>query len=715
MRKGKCLGLDDLNMLKKFSFKHINFKQHSYFGFGLLTVVLIWILVCVPYLPHNLKLRQGEVATRTIISPKTIQLQTTSDLENAKVSTSFYHKSFDKVYVVDDVISQGVLHDIQLFFDAIRLFHTDIQEVSDANQERLTFLPDQVISFLKKTPLDRLEEIEYSISKRAANLLNQGINTTDLSSLSLKLDANNDIWKLSKEENELSHLLLLHYLKPNLVFSPQKTKGLLLKQRQNNTAVTLIREGETIVYKGESITKQHIEIFEALGIYGVRPDWSRLAGISLVVILLLLLLERFVFYFNPRIRENPKNLALIFLLMVGGVFNALIVSWIGQFPFYIDPRFLIPIPIAAMLISLLLRTNISMLSGTVLSILIAIIFKFDLSVFIFLFLSNSVTLFLAYKKYSRRELILVGYFVGIFNMLFIVTLGLMDQETHVGWYLSNALVSFMNGVLSSMVCMAIMPYLENIFNITTRQTLLDFSNLNHPLLKQLMISAPGTYQHSLMVAILAEAAAEAIQADPIVCRVGAYFHDIGKIKRPLFFTENQLNGVNPHDGMSPKLSKMIIASHVKDGVELAQKYKLPDVIKDIIQEHHGTTMVSFFFIQAMHNASQRDADVIEDDFRYPGPKPHFKEAGIVMLADSVEAATRSMEKPSYSKVENMVDKIFHGKIDSEQFDQCPLSLSELKIIKDVFLSLFKGIYHSRLDYQEELSHILAQHQKDKNG
>jgi cyclic-di-AMP phosphodiesterase PgpH len=286
--------------------------------------------------------------------------------------------------------------------------------------------------------------------------------------------------------------------------------------------------------------------------------------------------------------------------------------------------------------------------------------------------------------------------------------GLLKEISNPWWFVVNMSTGLVTGILSAMTVLAIIPYLEALFKITTPQTLLELANLNHPLLKRLMMSAPGTYQHSLMVANLAEAAAESIHANPVLCRVGAYYHDIGKIKRPHFFTENQFSGKNPHTSLTPRMSKMIIIAHIRDGLELAQKYKLPGIIKDFIAEHHGTTLASFFYEKALQSGDISDPESEKQNFRYPGPKPHMKESGIVMFADSVEAAVRSMENPTLPKIESIIEKIFHDKIEDHQMDDCPLSLREIDTIKATFLRVFHGIYHTRLNYQEEIDAIIQQ-------
>ena len=271
------------------------------------------------------------------------------------------------------------------------------------------------------------------------------------------------------------------------------------------------------------------------------------------------------------------------------------------------------------------------------------------------------------------------------------------------WMISNSIAAFGSGLFSSIITLGLLPYLEGTFNISTSLSLLEQANLNHPIIKRLMMTAPGTYQHSLMVASLSEMAAEAINANPILARTGAYFHDIGKLKRPSFFTENQFASENPHHALSPRMSKIVIAAHAKDGVEMAMKNKLPTILQDIMMQHHGTSVVSFFYSQALSTEDTPEPDSIKEEFRYPGPTPQFKESGIIMLADSVEAAVKSLEKPTPTKIENMIDRIFKDKIDDNQLNECPLSLKEIEIIKFTFNKVLKGIYHSRIEYPEEVA------------
>jgi len=243
-------------------------------------------------------------------------------------------------------------------------------------------------------------------------------------------------------------------------------------------------------------------------------------------------------------------------------------------------------------------------------------------------------------------------------------------------------------------------FFESTFDIVTNIKLLELSNPNHPVQKKLLLEAPGTYHHSVLVANLAEVAAEQVGGNPVLARVAAYYHDIGKIKRPMFFKENQVGRDNPHDKINPNLSTLIITSHVKDGIEIAKEYKLPKVIRDAIEQHHGTSLVKYFYVTAKNN-SERPEEIKEEDFRYSGPIPTSKENAILMLADGVEAAVRSISEPTKGKIEEMVNNIIKARVNESQLDNCDLTLKDLDKIRAAFLKALSGIYHQRIEYPSE--------------
>jgi putative nucleotidyltransferase with HDIG domain len=256
----------------------------------------------------------------------------------------------------------------------------------------------------------------------------------------------------------------------------------------------------------------------------------------------------------------------------------------------------------------------------------------------------------------------------------------------------------LNGLLSGVLAIGILPYLETLFGITSSIRLLELANPNHPLLKRLLLEAPGTYHHSVLVGNLAEAAAEAVGGHPLLVRVGAYYHDIGKLKRPYFFSENQFSLDNPHDKIAPSLSALIITSHTKDGVELGRQHRLPDLVLDIINQHHGTGLVSYFYQKALEK-DQYDS-VQELTYRYEGPKPQSKEAALVLLADTVEAAVRSLQKPTPGRIEGLVRRLIKERLNDGQLEECDLTFKDVNLITESFLRILNGMHHTRIEYPD---------------
>ncbi len=289
-------------------------------------------------------------------------------------------------------------------------------------------------------------------------------------------------------------------------------------------------------------------------------------------------------------------------------------------------------------------------------------------------------------------------YISAANVVAIMVMGIINDSSPLFVMGSALLLGTTNGILSSILTNGSLPYLENAFGITSPVRLLELSQPSNPLLKKLLTEAPGTYHHSILVGNLAEAAAEAVGGESLLVRVGAYYHDIGKIKRPYFFIENQFGGDNPHDKIAPSLSTLILTAHVRDGLDLAKEYKLPQAIIKIIEQHHGSSLVTYFYHKALECCV--DDNLNEDDFRYEGPKPQTKEAAIVMLADSVEAAVRSMQNKTHGRIEGLVRKILREKLLDGQLDECDLTFRDLEDIAQAFLKVLSGIFHSRVEYPD---------------
>lgn len=297
---------------------------------------------------------------------------------------------------------------------------------------------------------------------------------------------------------------------------------------------------------------------------------------------------------------------------------------------------------------------------------------------------------------QRNDILYSSIYIAAFNMIITFSMGTLISNNILD-VIKKTGYAGAGSVLAAILTIGFLPLFESMFDIVTVIKLLELSNPNNPLMRKLLMEAPGTYHHSVLVANLAELAAEAVGGNPVLARIAAYYHDVGKTKRPYFFKENQTGKENPHDKISPNLSTLIITSHVKDGLEMAKENNLPKVIQDIIQQHHGTTLVKYFYYTAKNNAENPE-EIKEEDFRYMGPIPQFKESGIIMLADGVEAAVRSIPDPTKGKIEEMVNNIIKDKLNTGQLDDCDLTLKDLDKIRESFLKSLNGIYHQRIEY-----------------
>lgn len=414
-----------------------------------------------------------------------------------------------------------------------------------------------------------------------------------------------------------------------------------------------------------------------------------LVGILVTLLFLVAIIIVFLKKYNKEIYKDRKEVLLICLI-------AIIILVLGRYLFPYYDGLLIPIFVGTMLISILMNVELAVIINCALAISISLMVKGDNKFLYMGLVCGVISAFLVTKANQRSKLSMNGAILGVINAVFIVFINLIiksDLKT----ILTDSIVVFLNGLVSMVLTIGLLPFFESVFNIVTPLKLLEISNPNHPLLKKMLIEAPGTYHHSLMVGNLAEIATEDLGGNALLARAGAYFHDVGKLKRPDLFKENQLSG-NPHDKMPPNLSALVIISHTKDGLEIASKYKLPLAIKDIIKQHHGTTLVAYFYHKALQ--AQEDETLNQDIYRYEGPKPHTKEAAVVMLADSVEAAVRSMTDKTEANIEGLIKKIIKDKLDDGQLDMSHLTLTELNTIGNSFMRVLSGYFHAREQYPE---------------
>ncbi|NLC07911.1 MAG: HDIG domain-containing protein [Syntrophomonadaceae bacterium] len=498
-------------------------------------------------------------------------------------------------------------------------------------------------------------------------------------------------------------IILQNSLRPSLVLNQEATDRLIEEAQSKVLPVQMnIKQGQIIVRKGDPVTAEDLEILRQLGLLRLKSAWITLGGLALLVLLVMAVCLIFLRQYHYEVLKNEPLMILLCLLVFITLLAARAVSAIN-----ISDRpeaastigYLIPMAAGSMLISILVDCRIGVLGTIIMSIFVGIIAGGqDISFVVVALISGLVGVYSVSKVNQGWDLAKGGILVGGVNVLVVVALSLMAYESTVISVLWGAFYGLLNGLLSGIVAIGILPYLETIFGITSTIRLLELVNPNHPLLKRLLLEAPGTYHHSIVVGNLAEAAAEAVGAQPLLVRVGAYYHDVGKLKRPYFFIENQLGSENPHDKIAPSLSSLIITSHPKDGVELAQQYRLPQVVCDIISQHHGNSLVSYFY-QKAREQDQYDS-VQESTYRYDAPKPQTKEAALVMLADSIEAAVRSLQKPTPGRIEGLVRRIVKERLNDGQLEECDLTFKDVNLITEAFLRILNGMHHNRSEYPD---------------
>lgn len=422
-----------------------------------------------------------------------------------------------------------------------------------------------------------------------------------------------------------------------------------------------------------------------------------------------LFLSVFFFYLNYFYPDIYENINKLILLSIISIFIVLLAKIFGQVSGY-----LIPMASSSMLIALSFSPNIAILLTVILSLLIGFIPGGGLNYILVSIISGIVAIYSIQKATQRSSLTRAGLLIAGVNIIAISALGLINNEEYY-LILQNNFLGVLNGFLAVILTIGILPFLESYFDITTSFKLMELSNPNQPLLKKMILEAPGTYHHSIVVGNLSETAAEEIGGNGLLARVGAIYHDIGKIKRPYFFTENQEAYKNIHDEMEPSLSALVIASHVKEGIELAKKNKLPKDITDIISQHHGTNLITYFFHRALKENGLANDAVAEENYRYSGPKPQTKETGIILLADSLEAATRSLTNPTATRIKTLVKEIIQKNLENGQLEECDLTLKDLDKIGDSFSRILTGMFHTRVEYPDDDLIKKIKEEKKKNG
>ncbi len=683
---------------------------------AVLFLLMISLIMTIEFFPERTNLVAGQVSPKTYKADKDLVFE---DKQKTFEQRRIAAEKAEKVYARDPRVSVAVQRDISDLAGKVSGIQGDpgLDTAGKVNRLRsvLPFvMPElQIIDLAASSPRDT-HNVENSLNNMIARSMEtqDGITQDNLEEAKNLLINQINGMGLARHYEEFAKGAVERLLRPNTFIDYEKTK----QQQEEATAavppVTVtVQEGEKIIGEGEIVTEGQLAKLHALGLTRERLPLASVVGIALLVILLMVVVLFYIYQQNREIYDHAGRLYLLgmIVLFVLAVAKVIITINISQRPeFSAQFGYMAPMAAAGMLIAILLDSRLAALVVAVMSLMLGVMTGNQLRFAIVGLIGGISGVYSVSKLSQRSDLVVAGAYTSGANVIAIFIVGLANGTPMSLLIPSSLALGAISGILSSILTNGALPFLEGTFRITSAVRLLEISNPNNSLLKKLLTEAPGTYHHSIIVGNLAEAAADAVGGDALLVRVGAYYHDIGKIKRPYFFIENQVACDNPHDKIAPSLSTLILTSHVKDGVEMAREHKLPQGVIDIIEQHHGTSLVSYFYHKALE--SDHPETVTEDEYRYEGPKPQTREAAIVMLADSVEAAVRSLQNPTLGRVEGFVRKIIKDKLNDGQLEECDLTFKDLNVIANSFVKVLSGIFHSRVEYPD-LSQEIERRQK----
>lgn len=682
----------------------------------LITVLVSFVIIETGAQPTKYKLAVGDVSQYDITAPRDLVNEVLT-LENRELAA----KNVKAVTKEDTKAFVRVIYKKDDFFKAIstarasvekRMKELGLKEGSDSyaqylkesqnmalvtlteqlNKYSIPLTQTQIEHLVSRVTESELEVFETLTNQLITQSMSEEITESNLAVHIQRLqNSYQDENGISQELKNIGGQLVKSVLETNRTIDQEATSKKRDEAYNDEANVVKIKKGSRIISYGDIVTVDKLKILEELNILETKGKYDYRFSLGILVTILFLVGIGLLFLrkYNKKIYNSRKELLLVSLISI-------IILALGRYLFQFYDGLLIPIFVGTMLISILLNFELAVVINCILTVSIFLMLRGDYKFLYMGLICGVISAFLVTKAHQRSKLSMNGVLLGLINVVFIVFFNFIDKSD-LKIILTDSIAVFINGLVSMVLTIGLLPFFESVFGIVTPLKLLELSNPNHPLLKRLLIEAPGTYHHSLMVGNLAEIATEDLGGNALLSRAGAYFHDVGKLKRPDLFKENQLSE-NPHDRMAPNLSTVVITSHTNDGAEIATKYKLPLVIKDIIKQHHGTTLVAYFYHKALKSSD--GAEIKQEDYRYQGPKPQTKEAAVVMLADSVEAAVRSMPDKTVNKIETLIKKIIKDKLDDGQLDKCELTLADLDKISSSFMKVLSGYFHAREQYPE---------------
>jgi cyclic-di-AMP phosphodiesterase PgpH len=674
--------------------------------------------------PEKLELSLFSVAEKTIRSPGTV--------EDKKSTENKREDALDQVQDVYTLKKEYTQNRVDLITS---IFQSAI-DVNNEMKEELKTLAEQAT---EDTPIKEEPSTEDKVTRLKAKLTSSASKDLSTQVLTALVQANNEDLSIARDmtvtainnvmtkrisadevenakkrvEEELKYTTLSENLRiasielgryaiiQNEFYDPTATEE-LRNQAVESVEPVKILQGQVIVEEGELITQDIYRQLKLAGLLNTEKSFKPFIGLIVLVTIILSAIY-YYFYQMKSLPEKRQTYLLLFgIIFILSIFIMKIISMLQIFNFG-GIGYIFPAAMGGMLIKILIDEKLAIFMSIIMAICGSLLFNegmagtlnFSEGIYI-LFSAIAGILFLS-KKNQRSKILQAGTFAALINLLTILALMFLPNGQYSGVEYGNYFITaLVSGIGSAVLTIGLLPFFEASFGILSTMRLIELSNPNHPLLRKILMEAPGTYHHSVMVANLAESACEAIGANGLLARVGSYYHDIGKTKRPNFFIENQMHLENPHDRLPPDKSANIIIAHVTDGSHILRKHHMPKEIVDIAEQHHGTTLLKFFY----HKALQDETSIKEDDYRYPGPKAQTKESAVVGIADSVEAAVRSLSKPTPELIESLVKKIVADRLQDGQLNECDITLKEIETVSHTLCETLKGIFHSRIEYPE---------------
>ncbi len=661
--------------------------------------------------PQQVSLRTDEVSKNDIVSEinaVVVDEKQTAELRQqaaARVQKIYQEDNYALVNARDEVTGiYASIKEVQPIDKTER--QEELQKILRAANNpnhKLNLNDKKLTQYLVNATLDDLEQMEQATIRMVELAMEKPITDEALKDVYNELVLQINQLGFNGQAQDIISLIAIKTVRPNMLFDQETTERAINEARiQVKPVQKNVKAGEIIVREGERVSAEQISVLEQLGIQRSKSYSLTLIGTILFILLLLFLLREYIKLNHREVYYNEKLLLLLGLIFVLIILLSRLVT-VVEIPnrpnINAMTGFLAPVAAGSMLIAILIDNKLAYFMTVLMAIFVGMMFGGNqLAYMIVAVVSGTIGVYRVSNLSQTSDLARSGIYLAMANIITIIAMSLISGKFSLNVAVLALIIGTTSGLLSAILMIGVLPYLESAFSITSMIRLLELSNPNQYLLKRLLLEAPGTYHHSLMVGNLAEAAAEAVGANPLLVRVGAYYHDIGKIKRPEYFVENQQGNIDPHAKIAPALSALIITSHVKEGLEMARDKHLPQSIVNFIVGHHGTSLTKYFYGRALEEDGGENIN--EDNYRYSGPKPQSKEVALVMLADAAEAAVRSIPEPTSEKIRDMVRKIIRDKLNDGQLEECDLTFRDLDIITATFVRVLEGIYHRRIEYPD---------------